>query len=148
LRTQDLDKYLKYNLAKLGVKYLGCKAADQWPSSIPHNQACAFVSNSHCQERPGEHWLAIYINDKRKPFYFDSYGMDLPHKANWIEFFNTHCRGTLEMFNKTIQKDGTNWCGYFCIYYLLYKAANPHIKDELLMRGVSGLDAYNFVHEL
>ena len=36
------------------------------------------VLNKDPADEPGEHWVAVYINEDRKGEYFDSYGMTPP----------------------------------------------------------------------
>ena len=39
----------------------------------------AIVCNTHDSDRPGEHWVAMYVDTERRGDYFDSYGLQPQH---------------------------------------------------------------------
>ena len=47
----------------------------------------AYVFNTKPNAHPGEHWVAVYINDCGFPSYFESYGLP-PQQASFIDFLN------------------------------------------------------------
>lgn len=143
LRTRQIELYLKRQLPS-SVKFLGCVPADQWPSSIPEGKASCFVSNTDCSHRGGQHWIAVFIGSTGRASYFDSYARTFPY-PEWRKWFDEKCK-SVTLFKKRIQKYGTYYCGYFCIYYLCNKAKVPHVNDAKLMNNVSGFDAYKFVN--
>ena len=44
----------------------------------------AFVCNTHNSDKPGQHWISIYMSDEGRGEYFDSYG----RPPNHAEFGN------------------------------------------------------------
>jgi hypothetical protein len=47
----------------------------------------AMVCNTDPHDKPGQHWIAMYISDDGIGEYFDSYGQP-PFIGNFIEFLN------------------------------------------------------------
>ena len=48
----------------------------------------AFVCNTHDSDQPGEHWVAMYVDEIGD--YFDPYGQK-PQHAEFTNFMNEHC---------------------------------------------------------
>ena len=53
--------------------FLGCFAADQIPKTITKFPA-SLIINLDTKNRPGTHWVAAYIENSSKVYYFDSFG--------------------------------------------------------------------------
>ena len=47
----------------------------------------AFVCNTHDSDQPGEHWIAMYVDECGN--YFDPYGLEPEHTD--FNFMNKHC---------------------------------------------------------
>ena len=48
----------------------------------------AFVCNTHDSDQPGEHWVAMYVDEIGD--YFDPYGQK-PQHTEFTNFMNKHC---------------------------------------------------------
>lgn len=142
LTTTEITKYLRNNLPPTTV-FLGVVSADHWPKELPEHKCCCFISNTQSSLFSGQHWIACFLDSKKKASYFDSYARRLPY-PQWKAWFKKHSI-QVKLFRKQIQRYGTHACGYFCIYYLLHKSKRPHLSDSTLMNNVSGIQAYNFV---
>ena len=53
--------------------FKGVYASDELPARTSTNSL--FVCNTDPSNRPGTHWTVVYVDDKRKADYFDSFGM-------------------------------------------------------------------------
>ena len=49
-------------------------AKDSLLDIIVDTYPAAIVCNTHDSDRPGEHWVAMYVDTERRGDYFDSYG--------------------------------------------------------------------------
>ena len=79
-----------------------------FPSSV--------IVNSQTDEYPGAHWLAVYINEKKQIFYFDSFGLGIIeyriHKS--LSQYNNKY-----VYNKVcIQDVSSISCGLYCIAFI------------------------------
>ena len=99
-------------------------AKDEFPTKIG---ACrtAFVCNTHDADKPGEHWIALYIDGDHGE-YFDSYGLP-PLHTTFRKFLKDHCV-EWSYNNKTLQSPLSNVCGQYCIAYLLFRCRNVPMK--------------------
>jgi hypothetical protein len=56
--------------------FLGVYPSDLLPlTNMPKNSALVF--NTDPQDKPGQHWIAVYVDKGGKGEYFDSYGLPL-----------------------------------------------------------------------
>ena len=95
--------------------FQGVFAIDQLPATC-HGM---YVVNTDEQDKPGEHWLAVYNKE-----YFDSYGLP-PQDERMIDFL-----GSNVVYNAVpLQQVMSNACGFYCIYYLLERARGHSIQE-------------------
>lgn len=145
LNTSEIDAILKKHLPP-HVKWMGVTAANQWPNNPPQNKASAFVSNEQCICRKGNHWICVFTDSVGRGHYFDSYAKPIPHTA-WKAWFKKHTR-SLHISKRVIQRPNTNFCGYFCIFFLMHKSFRPHVPNDVIMHNVDGKKAYLYVQNL
>ena len=67
----------------------GVVAKDCLPEIID-TYPTAIVCNTHDADQPGEHWIAMYVDTKRRGDYFDPYGLE-PQHIEFTNFMNEHC---------------------------------------------------------
>ncbi len=146
MNTSQIQRILRCHPRTSGI-FLGVFASDQLPSySI--NPPCALVCNTDPSDKPGEHWIAIYINSSGCGEYFDSYGQE-PSIVTIRSFLN---RNTMSYRTniKTIQGAMSSSCGQYCVYYLLYRCcgksleqivrsmpSNPFVSDSFVVAFVN-----------
>ena len=78
--------------------------------------------NSDPSSRKGQHWLAIYLDENKTGFFFDSYGNSpLSFDQAFVNFFS---RNVVKFHynSKKLQNDHSTVCGEFCLYFLILKA--------------------------
>ena len=76
------------------------------------------VCNTDPQDKPGTHWIAIYVDKNGRGEYFDSFGMEPP--AVFRDYMNKHCRHWT--FNrKKLQSVLSRFCGNYCCFYCVYR---------------------------
>ena len=58
--------------------FIGVFAQDRLPNIVKY--PCAMVWHRDLADQPGEHWVAVYFDERGKGEYFDSYGLEPPPK--------------------------------------------------------------------
>ena len=105
------------NKLKFVPSFIGVYACDRIPelTSLP----VSMIINTDKHNEKGEHWVAIYISEKKKGYYFDSYGMP-PINGEIENFLNKHTM--LWKYNhRTIQGINSIKCGQFSVLFVILK---------------------------
>ena len=84
------------------------------------------VVNTDPSNRPGTHWIAIYIDcDGKRGEYFDSLGRE-PY-AVFRDYLNKHCKHWI--FNgRQLQSIASRFCGQYCIYYSMLRCCGVDLR--------------------
>ena len=118
------------------------------PSRIKQYPA-GLIANVDRSNKPGSHWIAIYIDKDGRGTFFDSYG-------NKPEFYEQTFNEVLEQNSRTYSFNNTclqslysRVCGQYCLYFLLFKArgfsletivnrftANKRLNDEFVSQFI------------
>ena len=112
--TRVLEKVVKRNTNLLGVL-----ASDQLPRIIVATPAMAVI-NTQPSTMAGAHWLAVYIDEARNGYFFDSFGhspayVGFPHDI--IRFLKLNCLN-VQYSKRQVQENMTSTCGHHCVYFL------------------------------
>ena len=108
--TQTINQLLK------NTKYfIGTFACDLLPSRF--KKPALFVVNTDPSNRPGEHWIALFINSNGKGEYFDSFGLP-PLNENIIKFLLINCPNGFLYNPRTLQCLKCITCGHYCVVYV------------------------------
>lgn len=78
----------------------------------------AYVLNTDPHNKKGEHWVAVYINERKVGHYFDSYGLP-PYHEEFIIFLQNYCKHWIYS-DQNIQGFKEKTCGHFCIFFLIH----------------------------
>ena len=97
--------------------YGGVFASNELPDQVAY-PSC-YVLNTKPRTHEGEHWLAVYYDDKGHGSFFDSYGM--PPSAHRFESFMDRTSQTWSFNNIRVQGH-SSFCGYYCLLYLFERA--------------------------
>jgi hypothetical protein len=106
--------------------FRGVFACDMLPKG-KFTYPSAFVCNTDPHSKPGQHWVAIYLDNDGCGEYFDSYGLApdddiLPiYTQKYLKtFLQKHT--TSWTYNTTsLQNPVTAVCGQYCVFYLLHR---------------------------
>lgn len=93
-------------------QYSGCFPSDAL--RLPHSYPSAVVANLDPMDRPGSHWVALYMRSPTRVDYFDSYG--LPPIGDIGRFLANFKERTTN--NCIIQSVNSRVCGHYCIFFL------------------------------
>ena len=80
----------------------------------------AFVCNTHDSDQPGEHWVAMYVDEIGD--YFDPYGQ-MPQHAEFTNFMNEHCL-QWSPNDHILQSPISTVCGQYCVAFLMFRCRN------------------------
>ena len=82
-----------------------------WPS--------CFIANLDPANKPGSHWIAVFIDSEGVGECFDSYGRSPCESLN--KYLKKYCKTIL--YNPVrIQGPLSSSCGQYCVYYLCHRA--------------------------
>ena len=95
----------------------------------PHYTA-GLVVNTDPRQKPGEHWIAMYFPDVRGNEFFDSYGFPPVYYNDDFPRYSKN-RGDTVRNKKTLQALTSDFCGFYCIYYL-YHRTRGHSLDSIV----------------
>ena len=87
----------------------------------------AIVCNTHDADQPGEHWIAMYVDTKRRGDYFDPYGME-PQYIEFKNFMNEHCSEWVPN-DRTLQSPMSTVCGQYCVAFVLLRCRNVSMHE-------------------
>src|SRR6266536_2138954 len=117
-----IERILK-NDPKSSQIFRGVFAIDQLPRK-PHKPAL-LVCNTDPHDRPGQHWIVIYLRDDDYGEYFDSFGQPPPTIFN--NYLNRNCK-YWTFSDRQLQSVISRFCGHYCIYYSLWRSRGMDIN--------------------
>ena len=109
-------------------KFLGVFPCDRLPDKLPPRRPLLLVCNTDPHNKPGEHWITIFLGENSNGEYFDSFGGDIP--AIFCRFLDKYCATWLRSYKQT-QSALTKFCGHYCVFYCLFKCLD-YTLDEIL----------------
>ena len=104
--------------------YLGTFAFDKLPTIV--NYPSCLIVNTQKSNQLGEHWLAIYYSKNKSCYFFDSMG--LPPTFYKLEQYIKLTSKSYTHNKKQLQGIFSQYCGYYCINFLLIKSRNIGMK--------------------
>jgi hypothetical protein len=101
-------------LLKNQYNFQGVFSSDTLPTT-PRLLVC----NTDPAHKPGEHWIAIYVDKNGFGEYFDSFGR--PPSKHFEHYMNYNCSRWI--FNKKqLQSIISAFCGYYCCMYVILRS--------------------------
>ena len=116
LNTEEI-KNLLFSDKRTKTSFRGISASDELPLTAPTSSL--YNCNTDPSSQPGKHWIATYIDNKRKADFLDSFGM---HPS--VEHFETFLKNNSRHWthsNKALQHPFFDACGYHCIFLSVYR---------------------------
>lgn len=107
------------NISKkiLGKNFLGVFPCDVHPK-INNKPEFYIIFNLSKHNETGSHFVCLYSN-KKNIFYFDSFGEKLKNEE--INNFVKNQKGKIKENTVKIQCDQSDFCGFFCLGFLISK---------------------------
>ena len=108
--------------------YLGTFSRDSIPNKVYTQRPLGMIINTDPLDKPGQHWVALYINENNYAEYFDSFGTK-PICCEIQQFLKMN-RVKLVSYNKhELQSIFSSNCGAFCILYLKLRCNKFSFKE-------------------
>ena len=151
MNSKQLVQILKEN-----KEFIGVFPCDKIPKKV--TTPVALIANTHPHSKPGEHWVAFYIDHDKTGEYFDSYGR-LPVLKEFKQFLNKNSSYWLHNTER-VQGPLSTVCGQYCIFYLVHRlccdipmhkiiktfdTTDLVLNDELVTEFVN--ETYDSTHE-
>jgi len=108
MNSDDIERFLSRRLSDFD----GVFSIDTLP-----DRPRLLVCNTDPSDKPGRHWVAIYVDDDcNRGEFFDSFGRR-PDDV-FERYLNRHCSSWI--FNdRQLQSVTSKFCGHYCIYYCI-----------------------------
>ena len=128
-----LKKIIKHDPV-LHPIFLNVFAKNEIPSVVSQRPAC-FILNNQTRSQPGQHWLAVFIDESGNLEFFDSYGR-APQSFGLQKQFKALSQHIT--YNQQRIQGRSQLCGFYCVLYLLFKARKR--SDEFFSKFVDKYD--------
>jgi hypothetical protein len=123
------------------VHWLGVFARDEIPDLNRMKRPSGLIFNSDPKDKPGQHWLAIFLPKQGPAEFFDSFGYS-PKFYSLESLDYTHQRCSYQSILSAL-------CGHYCIMFIYFRSNGNSFRQiiELLdFQKSTGTD--RFVNEL
>lgn len=126
---RTLETLLKRIQGKL---FGGVYASDELSYLNPARRTF-YIVNTHPRNQPGEHWLALTLEEEGVATFFDAYGY--PPDFNYypqtiLAFLEKHSR-RIFYHNDQLQNELSVTCGQHCMFYLIQRGCGLSYKNVL-----------------
>ena len=107
--------------------FRGVFASNALPRFLNKGQTHALVINLDSHDKPGSHWVGVFINASGSCIYFDPIGF--PPFVHTIQYFIKRNCSALQCNEMMIQNILSYTCGYYVIYFLRQMVRGMSLKD-------------------
>ena len=108
----------------LRANTIGVYAADHIPKIL--SPPVAIIANLDTANKPGSHWVAIYIDKNGYGVYFDSYGL-APTSSHHLDRLRRNCV-RFQWNKKLLQSFDSKVCGEYCIMFLHHMCSGSSLR--------------------
>lgn len=121
--TRELTEVMR-SCPEIDKIFHGVMACDELPTSTLRKFPALFIVNTHPRHMPGEHWLALCLNDENTGEFFDSYGNPPDYELfpRSIHYFLTKNCCKIKYNPVQVQNFTSVCCGQHCVFFLCHKA--------------------------
>ena len=131
--TNGYIQQLMWSISPQPPKFKGTYPCDIFLASVKENKykfqkGDCFIVNLSSSNHRGSHFVCLYLKSKNKADYFDPMGLSLHIDSNISQAINISGWETSELAKK-IQDDGSQFCGLFCLSYLLCRQVGISVED-------------------
>ena len=123
LTVKSLSTKVRKNARRKTLEaFSGIYSIDTLPTFISCRPFLMIV-NTHTHNLPGEHWIAIHIDENKNGELFDS--LAIPVNNTLIRWLNTFTN-KWKTNSRSFQHPTSSTCGAFVLYFILNRL---HVKD-------------------
>lgn len=116
MNTSTLDRIVRAD-RWMKIGFGGVRAKNQLPRD--RGRLTSFIINTHPSNKPGEHWQAVFFDNRNRASFFCSYGT-LPSKI--IKKFILQNSLSMKYNTRRLQHRRATSCGLYCLYFLWHKS--------------------------
>ena len=145
--TNGITDYKITSLLKCSDSFLGCYAENELSFTISF--PLYFIVNTDRSDMAGSHWLAIGIF-KDNVEIFDPLGFDIfnwsrvpSHLLNFLHRLSVSRKITVL---KRVQSDSSTLCGFYAIFYVLFRPLNSFKTLEKLFDSDLDKNDYSLIN--
>lgn len=104
------------------IHFLGVLPCDYLPKEPLKKLPSMVILNTHPSGLPGQHWLAIYINEEGVGCFFDSFGNKPDYQGfpSIIKNFLKLNSKEIQHSNVQVQDFTSDTCGQHCVFFLYH----------------------------
>ena len=110
--------------------FKGTYSKNNLPVKIFKERPLAFIINTARVGEPGEHWIALFINQNNIAEYFDSFGFE-PICCRIKKLCELNKIDTIIINKNPLQNIFAMSCGKYCILFLKMRCNNHSIEEFL-----------------
>ena len=112
MNTTEIDRFVRGDNACRGI-FQGVFSADTLPE-----KPRLLVGNTDPSDKPGNHWIAVFVDSTGRGEYFDSFG----RKPFGIfeRYMNKHCVEWI-FGTRQLQSIASSYCGFYCCFYCMLR---------------------------
>ena len=112
MNSDEIDRFLKARLKDFD----GVFSVDTLPDD-PRLLVC----NTDPSDKPGRHWIAIYVDENGRGELFDSFGRR--PNVDFEHYMNRHC-SSWNFNDRQLQSVVSKFCGHYCIYFCILRSSD------------------------
>jgi hypothetical protein len=120
--------------------FLGVYALDKLPHRVPPHRPIIMVANTDPSNRPGTHWIAIYMGETCE--FFDSFGR--PPPAVFLRYIKKHCIKKWTYNSRRLQSIYSRYCGHYCVLYCMLKYKG-HCMFSIMRRFTNDVNLNDYI---
>jgi hypothetical protein len=106
-----------------GDIFIGVFARDRLPTE-PKRPALMVVNTDKARD-PGEHWIAMFLNDDGTGEYFDSLAQEDKH---FDSYMNKHCISWIRS-TRQLQSITSRFCGHYVVVYSALRSRGHNLNE-------------------
>ena len=93
--------------------------SDRLPAKL--RKPKGFIVNTDPSNKPGTHWVAVYVGTDGKREFWDSYGKEPAfYSQQFTRFLEKHCK-TFTWNKKVLQAPTSDVCGQYTLFFALHR---------------------------
>lgn len=136
METKEISDILKTDRFT-GQHFRGVYACDQLPKQHLHHPS-ALVINTDPADKPGQHWVAVFITADGDGEYFDSFGHG-PSVPQIIHFLQKNTKRVIPN-PRVLQSAFSTVCGQYTIFFLLHRCRGLNMTKIIKLFSSDTLD--------
>jgi len=116
MNSDEIDRFLRARLREFD----GVFSIDNLPDN-PRLLVC----NTDPSDKPGRHWIAIYVGEDGRGDFFDSFGR---RPSCYFEcYMNRNCL-SWNFNDRQLQSIVSKFCGHYCIYFCILRSRGVDMR--------------------